>query len=649
MIDKNLNKIMLDTKVQMVEKNGLIRTPNEVIFLGNTGSCKSTIARILAGKEVKIHYVKRKATLECEGIKGGNISFTDLPEIINDSLNNLTLIDTPGLKDTKGYVQQIKNAFSIHDLFNSNNKQIKVKIILVIRAEAIDVDRSEGIQSLFDTLDEMFPNLTESDKKAFGIVFTCEIRNEIPLYYIDNLNTDANKSTSSWCEYFKNHLDQVFILPEAKGQDGQLFVYNDKGRLLDFVKKDQLINPKPELTLSNEAKLYLQFSFSEHINDFLQEAGKIFQIIDDLYRTSTDINELDEWSKNLHDISNIQIKSPQILKDAIEKKIVDGKRNFKNSFHRLEDLNALHSFYIYALKKGDQEIIQEIQVPIDEKINLLISKFETYKKLVVEKHEAEQKRKEEEEKRQYAEQKKHEAECKRQEEERKRKEEEEKRQEAERKLQKEKEKRIEKEREAEENRKRLKFSQENNIKIRNIHNETKLKLEKGETFHTESYELNGICHDLSSDQILITSNSVKPESDPYNILSEDDIYYSEDKSNSYICFNFLRRKVKIDSFYIFDAQDDHNCLIHFRVEGSNDANNWVTIKTVNEEDGTTPREAIGYWYTVSHPYHQKEDEYKLYYKYIRFLQTGYSYNSYSYVMAIDRIEFFGNISEPIDI
>lgn len=662
-IDQNLNKIILDTKVQMIMKNGSIRSSNVVIFYGSTGSGKSTLSRVIAGKNVKIKNNNGIIELECEGSRGGNIAFTDLPEILNDESNGLTLIDTPGLLDTKGYVQQIKNAFSVHDLFDSNNKEIKVKIILVIRAEEIGVIRSSSVQNSFDRLDEMFPKLTEEEKKAIGIVITCEIRNQNALFYINKLDNNANESTSKWCYYFRNHLEQVFIMHEAIGENGQTYVYESKWPLIDFFKKNQLINPKPELSFDDNAKLYLRGGFSNHIFDFLQEAGKIFQKIDDIYQALIDINELNKWSQNLLNFSKNQFKSPDILKKAIDQNISDGKSNFKREFERLDDLNALHAFYVDALKINDLEINERIKDPMDKKINKLISKFNAHKKLVIEKQDAERKRQDEERKRleaenkkQEAEHKKEEAERKRQDEERKRieaerkrEEAERKRQEAERKMQEEKLKRIEKEKEVEENRKRLQFSQENNIKIKQLNNRIKALLGKDDIITIDSDDKKGICQNLTSDQILITSNSIRPGSNPENVIYDGSNYYSEDKVNSYICFNFLRRKVKIDYFIIFHAQYNKNCLIHYRIEGSNDASNWVTILTVNDNRNRNDPNLNGNLYPIQHPYHQKEDEYKLYFKYIRIIQTGYSYDSYSYVIGINNIEFFGNISEPIDL
>lgn len=76
-IDQNLNKIILDTKVQMIMKNGSIRSSNVVIFYGSTGSGKSTLSRVIAGKNVKIKNNNGIIELECEGSRGGNIAFTD--------------------------------------------------------------------------------------------------------------------------------------------------------------------------------------------------------------------------------------------------------------------------------------------------------------------------------------------------------------------------------------------------------------------------------------------------------------------------------------------------------------------------------------------------------------------------------------------
>ena len=99
----------------------------------------------------------------------------------------------------------------------------------------------------------------------------------------------------------------------------------------------------------------------------MQEAGKIFQKIDDIYQALIDINELNKWSQNLLNFSKNQFKSPDILKKAIEQNISDGKSNFKREFERLDDLNALHAFYVDALKINDLEINERIKDPMDNR------------------------------------------------------------------------------------------------------------------------------------------------------------------------------------------------------------------------------------------------------------------------------------------
>ena len=693
---KNLNKLILDTQVQMVQKHGTIKVSRKIIVFGNTGSGKTTLCCLMSGKNVTIHVEDEIATLEYEGIGAGVESVTEIPTIMHDNTNNLAYIDTPGYRDTKGPLQEIKNTFATHYLLNANNKEIDAKILFVIKVGETDSSRSQDVKNLFERFDEMFPNLTDIEKSAIGIVFTCENSGKKPVFYINKLNRKASGSTKQWCEYFKNHQNQLFIMKEASEEmDGQQFSFDDKEELMKFIKKASLIKHAPYLSLGDDSKNHLEKGFLIHINDLLKEAENIHQTITDRYKQISDIEELNKWYINLRNISRIKITNPGVLKTAIENNLVNEKDIFKGSFEVLENLNALHSFFVSVLEIDDQEIIEKIQIPIESKTKKLISEFDTYLNLLKEKElkseaeererkskiEAEEKeralRKEAEEKeralRKEAEEKERALKKEADERERISKMQAEEKERALRKEAEEKEQKLRKETEERERKSKIeaeekeralrkeleereqklikeamrkshlsKFEQENDIKLKKLFDSVEAKLEKGKTFYVNDDEKKGICHFLTIKKIVIESNSVQSNSDPDNVILPGKCFYSENIQNSYICFNFIRRKVKLDCVLICNESNKKYSLDNYRIEGSNDNYNWTTLANASGTDTTI----FNWWTRIEHP---QKDEDELYYKYIRIMQTGYSRNTNSYEMRIENIELFGSISEPIDL
>ena len=377
--------------------------------------------------------------------------------------------------------------------------------------------------------------------------------------------------------------------------------------------------------------------------------------ITNTYKTITDTEILNKLSTSLVNISNEKLKSPGNLKSAIENNLVGQDIGINISFEELENLNAIHSFFIDALKVSDKDIIEKIKNPIDILMNKLISELNTYKDWIKEKNNAEKIRKEKEKQKKEAEEKrkKLEEDKKRLEDERKRLEEQNRRDNEEKRRLNEEKNRLEEERRKKDEERRReeeekrKFKDGNTIYHNEVHDKTKPKLKKNELFYMDYEEKKGICYFLGINKILIESNSVDPNSDAYNVIRSDDVYYlSQDKENSYICFDFMRRKVRLDYMHFYDSQQNKYCLINFRVEGSNDKNNWVTLTSMENMIYGNSREAIGHFITLYQPYNE---EYKCFFTYIRIVQTGQSYKTNNYVMGIRYIEFYGDVSEPIDI
>ena len=100
----------------------------DVIFLGNTGSGKSTVVNYLAGKQLEAiededDEIVIIAPDAVEGMEIGQdmSSCTKIPtRWVSDE--NIAYWDCPGFGDTEGPVQDITNAYYIHKLFDKSQK-----------------------------------------------------------------------------------------------------------------------------------------------------------------------------------------------------------------------------------------------------------------------------------------------------------------------------------------------------------------------------------------------------------------------------------------------------------------------------------------------------------------------------------------------
>ena len=112
----------------------------------------------------------------------------------------------------------------------------------------------------------MFPNLSDSGKRAVGIVINNGNPNIKPIHYIDKMIktlSDKEKTTRDFLEYFNYNPNQVFIMPEASREmEKKSFDFEDKDKMLDFIKTDQIINAKLEFhPFEKQVIKLLQFDF----------------------------------------------------------------------------------------------------------------------------------------------------------------------------------------------------------------------------------------------------------------------------------------------------------------------------------------------------------------------------------------------------
>lgn len=387
-VDPNLREQLLDIKVRMVNEKYQVKTSKQVIIFGNIGSGKTSFSSVMTGKNVKVVIDDWEPTLQYEEIDNLNESEGYIPTVMVDESNDISFVDMKSFENEHGYLQEIKRAFSIYNVINSKKKEANAKILILMNCHDFYRFFFEIVHNLFARVDSMFPHLTESEKGAVGLVVTCEENGRPVNQYIKKLC--RRDSIQKWGEYFINRPEQLFVIPAAtEDMVNETFTFDDKNRLIEFLIKDQFIDPSPNLTLGEDSRLYLNDCFSCHVCDLLNEVNEIIKNITDIYEQITKGEDLNEWSNKIQNISQMKINNPRNLLDLIQNNFADNKNKFDRSIEKLEDLDALHSFFIDVLKIDDQHIIDGIEKPINNEMTKLVSEFNTYKYYIIQQEEAE--------------------------------------------------------------------------------------------------------------------------------------------------------------------------------------------------------------------------------------------------------------------
>lgn len=282
---------------------------DKVIILGLTGAGKTTVSSLISHKKVMIkRFGKSKAVLECAGIKGGCKSVTTTPNIMVDLKSKIIIADCPGFQDTKGLNQEIINAFAIDYLLDSiTNKKNRLKILLVVSSGEIEATRAQLVLQNFERIEEMFRNRSELEK-GIGIVFTKTDQDADPIDLIDELSYESEKVVEEWCNFFKENPEKIFILPKPLKEDiDKEYEFDDKERLVDFIKKDQ-IDPNHVIALSKDAKIILNQVRLKRNKHTDKRMSKMFDTIEGLFRNETDLVELNKWSAMLQKFMQDEVK-----------------------------------------------------------------------------------------------------------------------------------------------------------------------------------------------------------------------------------------------------------------------------------------------------------------------------------------------------
>ncbi|MGI4852228.1 MAG: GTPase domain-containing protein [Janthinobacterium lividum] len=158
--NKPFSAVSLYNKVQnlLEENKGLFdssKDQNIVVFIGNTGSGKSTLINFLSDKELSVDpngdvVLKDPEDVNSMKIGTGNQSETFFPKFIK--LTDMTFFDVPGIGDTRGIEISLMNASFIKHIIEGAKS---VRLVYVAGMDEITAARGTNFKELVKVTDKI--------------------------------------------------------------------------------------------------------------------------------------------------------------------------------------------------------------------------------------------------------------------------------------------------------------------------------------------------------------------------------------------------------------------------------------------------------------------------------------------------------------
>ncbi len=258
------------------------RNATKVILVGDTGRGKTTLLHYLAGKNLDVKQVPNSTKyfldVDPQNLLNGSTgpartinSRTLFPSSWYDQPNNVVYWDCTGFKDSRGHVQEIANAFAIHQLFKSPTR---VKVVVVAEENDADGGRGEVFLNLLKRISEVLPNSAQLNPPSQGISLVITKQRTDPSGLLQNIADELDNSNPphqfrtgavrDLVELLKSN-NRNAALPEPTGL-GAYPVTHRTGILASINAVQPIDNPRVNLVVSANARI-LARNYAQTLND----------------------------------------------------------------------------------------------------------------------------------------------------------------------------------------------------------------------------------------------------------------------------------------------------------------------------------------------------------------------------------------------
>ena len=342
-----------------------------VIFIGNTGSGKSTTINYLYGCTMES---KDPEELKIEGFEnvivvkptqsGGSLdelmpightkqSMTFMPQIETDQKNKITYMDCPGFLDNRGPEINIANAVNIKNAIKASKN---VRVVMLINYHSLKADRGRGLSDMLKISSNLFGN-TQNLIKNKGAI----------LIGITNAPIDMNlEKLKKWL--VADNLKSIQELSD------RVFAFDPLDREIKggWTKEQVITNIRKLKPITNHAKIFSTVLTDEDENRLVNISEKIgLRIEEQLKKTDVKVENFEQAAKQLtylEDLSIIDHVTVERLLSRNQNRVERKIQEFTNEFSAkcsLENFNeAINLLKILkaSIKFFDKSIQETIHI-----------------------------------------------------------------------------------------------------------------------------------------------------------------------------------------------------------------------------------------------------------------------------------------------
>lgn len=320
-------------KAEMIIKKTFQQYPKvpKIILLGNKKSGKSSVKDCLLGNNpiIALGAGKRVLLQSTNSDKERKNDFND-ENIYFDKQKKLLFCDCPGFNSDQGFNNQnellkdIYDSIIIDKIFQENSKDDNFyKILIVISASDFDDIRGQNIVFLLNRIQRMFPK-PEALLNKIGIVITKGDSEFTVNDYITQINEEAPEELMQINNYFLNKTDLLFTFPKASRKNvGKLYEFEDKERLLSFIKSDYIINPEHQPSFAQPSIKMVKDMNILHSQKIDNIMCQIFKEIAKQYQHEKNIDGFDNWLFLIKKMENSNIDNSKDFQLFVQSNFVE--------------------------------------------------------------------------------------------------------------------------------------------------------------------------------------------------------------------------------------------------------------------------------------------------------------------------------------
>lgn len=363
--------------VKEIEKNTqpiVDSDKTKVIIYGKYNCGKSSLLDALVQNELKIENNNRKVLLDGRGVYHTEcIHYRQSVEIDNES--NLIFCEFPIIFYNGHWsVNNILNSYLIHKMLIE--KKNKIKIILVSTPYEIVGFRGIGFQNLVEELERIFPKIESLMKNAALVISKIrknddnalihsiiEAIGELSVCYPDFSDEVYISESNKWYHYLLENMNQVFLFSEPSSNDvGKMYQFEKREELIDFLKKDPLVNPEINYISCEESLKTANLLETMHSNSISNVIHELFKKINKNIHKEHNQDEKNKLINSMNIIISTKFNSYEEISQILSEKI----QNHQEYDIYYQQISEFHEFYSFLNKyvsneKFELKVSRELQ------------------------------------------------------------------------------------------------------------------------------------------------------------------------------------------------------------------------------------------------------------------------------------------------